>query len=109
MGPGYKVNTVTDINVQKEVSCRVTNAVLKYLESGGYNCDSITDGLPYPYTKEYLSDPLNWVTYEIRETICRRAAELTNDDAVMFKVGLSTPILNPLGGVESVLRKLTGP
>ncbi len=103
------MNIVTDINVQKEVSCRVTNSVFKYLESKGYNCDSITDGLPYPYSREYLSDPLNWVTYEIRETICRRAAELTNDDAVMFKVGLSIPIFNTLGGVESVARKLTGP
>ena len=101
--------TGTDINIQKEVSCRVTNSVLKYLESKGYDCDSITEGLPYPYSKEYLSDPLNWVTYEIREIICRRAAELAKDDAIMFKVGLSTPTLNPLGGVESVIRKLTGP
>ncbi len=103
------MNTITDIYVQKEVSCRVTNSVLKYLESKGYNCDSIVDGLPYPYTKEYLSDPLNWVTYEIRETICRHAAKLTSDEAIMFKVGLSTPTLNPLGGIESVIRKFSGP
>ena len=103
------MSTVTDISVQKEVSCRVTNSVFKYLESKGYSCDSIVEGLPHPYSREYLSDPLNWVTYEIREKICRRAAELTNDDAVMFKVGLSTPTLNPLGGIESVVRKLTGP
>ena len=103
------VNTVTDISVQKEVSCRVTNSVLMYLESKGYNCNSITEGLPFPYSREYLSDPLNWVTYEIRETVCRRAAKLADDDAIMYKVGLSTPILNPLGGLESVIRKLTGP
>ena len=74
------MNTQADINIQKEVSCRVTNSVLKYLEYKGYNCDSITDGLPYPYTKEYLSDPLNWVTYDIRETLCQRAAKLTDDN-----------------------------
>ena len=104
------MNVVIENNsTLKEVSCRITNSVLKYLESQGFNTDAVVDGLPDPYSKEYLSDPLNWTTYEIRETVCRRAAELTHDDAVLFKVGLSTPVLNPLGGVESVIRKLTGP
>jgi PAS domain S-box-containing protein len=109
MMQGEKVNTGTDINIRKEVSCRVTNSVIKYLESQGYDCDSIIKGLPLPYTREYLTDTLNWVTYDVRETICHRAAELTNDDAIMYKVGLATPTINPLGGLESVIRKLTGP
>ncbi|MHB8104291.1 MAG: PAS domain S-box protein [Dehalococcoidales bacterium] len=103
------MNTRAVANAQKEVSCRVTNSVLKYLESKGYNCASIIKGLPYSYSKEYLSDPHNWVTYEARELLCRRAAELTNDDTMMFQVGLSTPLLNPLGGIESMIRLLTGP
>jgi PAS domain S-box-containing protein len=65
------------------------------------------DGIPY--SKEYLSDPLNWVTYEVRETLCRRAAELTKNDAIMYDIGLSIPKLNPLGGVESMVRLLAGP
>ncbi|MBN1692150.1 MAG: PAS domain S-box protein [Dehalococcoidales bacterium] len=103
------MNTGTDINICKEVSCRVTNSVIKYLESQGHDCTSIIKDLPLPYTREYLTDTLNWVTYDIRETICRRAVELTGDDAIMYKVGLATPGLNPLGGLESVIRKLTGP
>jgi PAS domain S-box-containing protein len=98
---------VTSINSEREVSCRVTSSVLKYLEFKGYNLDFITAGLPY--SREYLSDPLNWVTYETRDTLCRRAAELTSDDAIMIQVGLSALELNPLGGVESMVRLLTGP
>jgi hypothetical protein len=101
------MNMVTSINRDKVVSCRVTNSVLKYLESKGYDADSIIADLPY--SKEFLADPFNWVTYETRETLCRRAAELTNDDTIMFQVGLSTPELNPLGGIESMVRMLTGP
>jgi PAS domain S-box-containing protein len=97
----------TRITNDKEVNCRVTNSILKYLESMGFGADSVIAGLPY--SKEYLSNPGNWVTYETRETLCRRAAELTNDDSVMFKVGLSIPKLNPLGGVEPIIRNLTGP
>jgi PAS domain S-box-containing protein len=103
------VNADTETNIPEEVNCRVTNSVIKYLESRGYNCDSIFEGLPDPYSREYLTDTINWVTYDIRETICRRAAELTNDDAIMFKVGLATPALGSLGGVDAVARKLTGP
>ena len=95
------------INIKKQVSCRVTNSVIKYLESKGYNVDPIVEGLPY--SKEYLCDTLNWVTYEVRETICSRAAELTKNDAIMFDIGLSVTKLNPFGGVESMVRLLTGP
>lgn len=93
----------------KEVSCRVTNSVIKYLESQGYDSSAVVEGLPEPYTKSYLTNSLNWVTYEIREIICRRAAALTHDDAVMYKVGLMTPVLNPLGGLEAIIGKLAGP
>lgn len=100
---------IGDASIQKEVSCRVTNSVIKYLESRGYNTEPLFGELPLPYTKEYLTNPANWVTYDIREQFCRQAAELTGDDAVMYKVGLATPILNPLGGVENIIRGLTGP
>jgi PAS domain S-box-containing protein len=103
------VNSSAVADIQKEVSCRVTNSVIKYLESKGYSCDSIIKNLPQSYSKEFLTDPHNWVTYETRQMLCRRAAELTKDNAFMFQVGLATPQLNPLGGVESMVRLLTGP
>jgi signal transduction histidine kinase len=94
-------------DVKQQVSCRVTNSILKYLESNGYDTDSIVNELPY--SKEYLCDPFNWVEYEIRETITRRAAELTGNEAVMYEIGLSTPKFKPLGGLEPLIKVLAGP
>jgi len=94
-------------NFIREVSCRVTNSVIKYIESIGYNTDSIIEGLPYAY--EHLTDPFNWVTNAARETICQRTAKLLSNEAIMFQVGLATPKLNPLGGIEHILRLLGSP
>ena len=92
----------TTVGLEKEVSCRVTNSVIKYVESLGYNTDCLVEGLPYP--REYLADPFSWVTWEVRETICQRAANLVGDEAIMYQVGLATPKLNLLGGIEDVVR-----
>jgi PAS domain S-box-containing protein len=96
-----------DYSNEREVSCRVASAVIKYLELRGYNTDSLLQGLPY--TRQYLSDSLNWVNYEIRETLCRRAAELTQNEAVMYDVAMSSPGLNSFGGLEHLVRLLGNP
>lgn len=102
------LNTEPDDEVySRDVSCRVTNSLLKYLESEGYDTGVITEGLPY--SEEYLSDPLNWVPYSVRETMVQRAAALTGDHAIMFKVGLNTPKLRSLSGVEQLVLRLGGP
>jgi len=95
--------------IQKEVSCRVVNSVLKYAQTRGISLDRLVEGLPFPYTKEYLSNPLNWVTPEISELICDRAAEITGDRAIMSKVGMAIPLIRPLGGLDTSVRKLAGP
>ena len=102
-----KVSSSIDASSRDEISCRVTNSVLKYLEFQGYDVDVITAGLPH--SKEHLTDPLNWTTYEVAEAVCRRAAKLTNNDMLMYQAGLSTPKLNPLGGIEYLIKMLTGP
>lgn len=51
----------TVVSLEKEVSCRVINSILRYVESLGYDTDCLVEGLPYP--KEYLADPFNWVTH----------------------------------------------
>ena len=35
----------TTVSLEKEVSCRVTNSVIKYVESLGYNTDCLVEGL----------------------------------------------------------------
>jgi PAS domain S-box-containing protein len=95
--------------MQQQVSCRITNSVLKYGETIGIDLDKLVAGLPFPCTKEYLSNPVNWVTAEIIEQICQRAAEITGDKAIMVKVGMAIAQTRPLGGLGNALRKLAGP
>ena len=90
-----------------QVSCRVTNSVIRYLESSGYDTAPLIAGLPY--SRDFLTDPFNWVSYEIREQMCQRASELANDEALMYRVGLATPKLKPLGGIENMVRLLASP
>jgi two-component system, NtrC family, sensor kinase len=93
--------------IEKEVSCRVINSVLKYLESQGYEATTVLEGLPF--TEEYLKDPFNWVPSSVREAIGQRAADLVKDDAVMYQVGLLSPRLKSISGVEQMVLLLGGP
>jgi PAS domain S-box-containing protein len=95
--------------LQKEVSCRIANSVLRYTQTRGINPDLLVAGLPFPYTTEYLSNPLNWVTAEISELICDRTAEITGDKAIMAKVGMAATRTQSFGGLENAVRKLAGP
>jgi hypothetical protein len=92
---------------EREVSCRVINSILKYLESQGYQTDLLIQGLPY--SKEYLCDPFNWVNHKTRDTLCQRAAELTKNEAVMYQIGLSSSALKPFGGLENLVKLIGSP
>jgi hypothetical protein len=41
-----QTNMGTKINIDKVVSCRVTNSVIKYLESQGYDINPVIADLP---------------------------------------------------------------
>jgi len=91
----------------RHVSCRVSNSILKYLVSKGYDAESIIEGLPF--SKEYLSDPLNWMAYHIREGLMNRAVRVTGDEQVMYKIGLEAPKNNSIGGVEHMIHLVGSP
>jgi len=97
----------TIVGQKNEVSCRVINSILRYVESIGYNTDPILEELPY--SKEYLTNPFNWTTAAVRETVCQRAAEIVHDETFMYQVGLATPKLNSIGGIEHIVRLLGDP
>jgi PAS domain S-box-containing protein len=97
----------TETYLAREVSCRVTNSVLQYIESLGLDISPIIEDLPY--SKEYLQDPFNWVSYDTREKVCQRAAKMVNDEKLMYRVGLATPDLKPTGGVEYLIELLGNP
>ena len=108
MNSGRTLEVETDETfLSRDVSCRVTNSLIKYLELEGYDISAIIEGLPY--SKKYLTDPLNWVPFSIRETMAQRAADLSGDKAIMYKIGLATPRLKSLSGVEHMILRLGGP
>jgi len=92
---------------RSKISCRVTNSTLKYVESLGYDVTTLIDGLSV--SKEYLANPLNWVPAEVRDILAERAVRLLGDQKVMYRVGLATPKLSPINGVEHMVRFLGNP
>jgi hypothetical protein len=70
------------------ISCQISNSVLMYLESQGFDTDEAIAGLPY--TKDYLKNAYNWITSDDMKTVSERAAQLTNDPAIMYRVGFSS-------------------
>ncbi len=94
-------------NLEKEVSCRVTNSALKYIEPVKHKTGSTIEDVSHTY--ERLTDPLNWVVYAVREQSCQRAAKFLGDEAIIFQGGLATRKLNPLGVVKHVVRLLDSP
>jgi PAS domain S-box-containing protein len=91
----------------RQVSCRVINSVIQYMESQGYDADRLTTGLPF--SLKYLRDPLNWVPFSVREILARRAADLSGDASIMYRVGLNIPKLNSIGGIQKMVLRLGGP
>jgi hypothetical protein len=82
-------NSGTTMFDTKDVSCRVVNSLLKYLEALGRNVDSLVEGLPF--SGQYLGNSLNWIPYSVREELQDRAVKVTGDERIMYKVGLATP------------------
>ncbi|MFC2060523.1 ATP-binding protein [Chloroflexota bacterium] len=101
------VVTDTSFSPAREVSCRVINSIFKYMDTIGCDTTHLLNELPY--SKQYLTNPFNWVSYSLRDKICDRVAELNNDESIMYKVGLATPKLKSLGGFEHLVRLLGSP
>ena len=84
-----------------EVSCRVTDAVLKYLEASGYDTASIL--AQFPCERCYLTDASNWVPSGVRDSLCDLAVAATGNPMFMYEVGCSLPRLRSIGGVERLI------
>jgi PAS domain S-box-containing protein len=93
--------------LEKEVSCRISGSVIKYFTCQGFDTSSLLDGLPY--SKSYLEEPANWISAKIRDEISKRAVKITNNDRIMFQIGLDTPGLNLLGNDEKIIKEFEGP
>ena len=93
--------------MENEISCRETSSIIKYVESVGCSVAPLFDALPF--TKDYFTNPLNWTTVELRDTLASRAAALTGDAKIMLKIGAATPDLRATAGFEHFVRLFGSP
>ena len=85
-----------------EISCRITNTFLYYVKNTRPELlNPLLDGLPYD--EGYLSNPDNWIPWDIERILEDRLAYLFGDDTIMFKIGRSILTLKSLGIVNIVI------
>lgn len=91
-----------------EISCRITNTFLYYVKNTRPELlKPLLDGLPYG--EEYLSNPDNWIPWDIERILEDRLAYLFGDDTIMFKIGRSILTLKSLGIVNIVINLFMTP
>jgi PAS domain S-box-containing protein len=88
--------------LEKEVSCRVSHTLIKYVKSRGCDTTLLVKGLPY--SKTYLENPLNWINTETRNKLAERTARFLNDEKIMYQIGLEIPTNKPLMGLDTMVR-----
>ena len=78
--------------MEKETSCINSRAILDYLPAHGVDSSGLIQGLD-PEIDEledpeaFLRDPDNWVTSGVVSEMFERAARLTGDDRIAYKIG----------------------
>jgi len=91
-----------------EISCRITNTFLYYVKNTRPELlNPLLDGLPYD--EGYLSNPDNWIPWDIERILEDRLAYLFGDDTIMFKIGRSILTLKSLGIVNIVINLFMTP
>jgi len=82
-----------------EISCRVVRTFLDYVRN------TRPEFLPplladIPYDENYLTDPDNWISWDIERLLEERLVHLFKDDLIMFKIGRSILAYKSLGIVN---------
>src|SRR3989339_417482 len=91
-----------------EISCRITSTFLCYVKNTRPELlNPLLDGLPYD--EGYLSNPDNWIPWDIERILEDRLAYLFGDDTIMFKIGRSILTLKSLGIVNIVINLFMTP
>lgn len=82
-----------------EISCRVVKTFLDYVRN------TRPEFLPFlladiPYDENYLTDPDNWIPWDIERLLEEKLAQLFKDDMIMFKIGRSILTYKSVGTVN---------
>lgn len=91
--------------LRKEMSGRLTNAIIQFARAKGLPPDFLWDGVGVD--GELLTDVNAWVSAEVVNTIMARLREQTGEARIMEQVGLAVPDLKAFGfmGVAVFLLK----
>jgi|GEM_PF-6447906 len=90
------------------ISCRITNTFIHYVKNTRPEfLKPLLYGLPYD--ESYLSNPDNWISWDIERILETRLVHLFDDEAIMFKVGRSILTLKSLGIVNILIKLFMTP
>jgi hypothetical protein len=89
-------------------SCKISNAILAYLEQEGEDIQNLLDSSHLP--EDFLRDPSFWIKAHEMEDFLRTAVELTREGTLILqKAGHAGPVLRSWGVLDSVLRMMPKP
>ncbi len=91
--------------MKKETSCRVTDAIIKYVKAERGDLGDLLDD--FPYNEKYLVDTNNWVPLTISNALFERLRRMFNDEQITYKVGAASARLEA-GGMIGRIAKLLG-
>ncbi len=91
--------------MKKETSCRVTDAIIKYVKAERGDLGDLLDD--FPYDEEYLTDTNNWVPLAISNALFERLRKMFHDEQITYKVGAASARLEA-GGMIGRIAKLLG-
>ncbi|MCK4642506.1 adenylate/guanylate cyclase domain-containing protein [bacterium] len=92
---------------KKNVNCKCTNIVIKYLKAQNKNVDELLDGLEY--SESFLTNPHNWISLKTWVTLTKKTKKILNDPDALYKCGLSSGSLESLGIFKNIVSMVASP
>lgn len=105
--PAEALSPTTSPALRKEVSARLTNAIIRFTRARQLDPQFLWEGLGVGET--ILADVHAWVAAEVFNTMMARLRERTGEPAIMEQVGLSTPEFQSLGFIHIAAFMLEDP
>ncbi len=93
--------------MEKEISCRTTNAIIRYVKERLGSSASLLQGLPY--SESFFTDTNNWISHELLRELHHKLHNLFEEPDILFHVGQSTNRLSSLGIINFLVRLFATP
>ena len=96
-----------DLPMEKEISCRTTNAIIRYVKERLGSSASLLQGLPY--SESFFTDTNNWISHELLRELHQKLHQLFEEPDILYHVGQSTNRLSSLGIINFLVRLFATP